>query len=70
MFHENLTGTLEAMGREVKTQVEFDPAFVERWRLLGYENRDVADEDFRNDAVDAGDIGAGHTAGGPCTRSS
>lgn len=62
VFRENLTGTLEAMGREVKTQVEFDPAFVERWRLLGYENRDVADEDFRNDSVDAGDIGAGHTA--------
>ena len=43
-------------------QVEFDPATVERCRLLGYENRDVADRDFRNDRVDAGEIGAGHSA--------
>ena len=42
-------------------QVEFDRATVERWRLLGYENRDVADRDFRNDAVDAGEIGVGHS---------
>jgi Ca-activated chloride channel family protein len=62
LFRENLTGTLEAMGRETKVQVEFDPEFVTRWRLLGYENRDVADEDFRDDTVDAGDIGAGHKA--------
>jgi len=62
VFRENLTGTLEAMGREVKAQVAFDARLVSRWRLLGYENRDVADEDFRDDAVDAGDIGAGHTA--------
>jgi len=41
-------------------QVEFDPEKVDRWRLLGYENRDVADRDFRNDDVDAGEIGAGH----------
>ncbi|MCA9977706.1 MAG: DUF3520 domain-containing protein, partial [Anaerolineales bacterium] len=39
----------------------FNPAVVERYRLLGYENRDVADEDFRNDSVDAGEIGAGHS---------
>ncbi|HOX24926.1 MAG TPA: von Willebrand factor type A domain-containing protein [Candidatus Krumholzibacteria bacterium] len=62
VFRQNLTGTLQNVGREVKTQVEFDPAAVVRWRLLGYENRDVADRDFRNDAIDAGEIGAGHTA--------
>jgi len=62
VFRQNLTGTLQNVGREVKTQVEFDPGRVARWRLLGYENRDVADEDFRNDAIDAGEIGAGHTA--------
>ena len=42
-------------------QVEFNPETVSRYRLLGYENRDVADEDFRDDAVDAGEIGAGHS---------
>lgn len=60
VFRENLTGRLQTIAREVKVQVEFDPALVQRWRLLGYENRDVADEDFRNDAVDAGEVGAGH----------
>ena len=62
VFRHNLTGTLQTVGAEVKTQVEFDPEAVVRWRLLGYENRDVADEDFRNDTIDAGEIGAGHTA--------
>lgn len=62
VFRQNLTGTLQNVGREVKTQVEFDPGRVVRWRLLGYENRDVADEDFRNDTIDAGEIGSGHTA--------
>jgi len=62
VFRENLTGTLQTLGAEVRTQVEFDPASVERWRLLGYENRDLADEDFRDDTVDAGEIGAGHAA--------
>ncbi len=62
VFRLNLTGTLQTVGAEVKTQVEFDPASVTRWRLLGYENRDVADRDFRNDSIDAGEIGAGHTA--------
>ncbi|MCP4571627.1 MAG: DUF3520 domain-containing protein [bacterium] len=60
VFRENLTGMLENVAREAKIQVEFDPERVARWRLLGYENRDVADRDFRNDAVDAGEIGAGH----------
>jgi Ca-activated chloride channel family protein len=57
---ENFTGAFEPIARDVKIQVEFDPDQVERYRLLGYENRAVADVDFRNDAVDAGEIGAGH----------
>jgi Ca-activated chloride channel family protein len=60
VFVENLTGTLQVIARQVKTQVEFDPETVRRYRLLGYENRDVADKDFRNDTVDAGEVGAGH----------
>ncbi len=57
---ENLTGMLQVIGRDVKVQVDFNPEVVGRYRLLGYENRDVADEDFRDDTVDAGEIGAGH----------
>lgn len=57
---ENLTGTLQTIGRDAKIQVEFDPRQVKYYRLLGFENRDVRDQDFRNDAVDAGEIGAGH----------
>ncbi len=60
VFVEKLTGTLQVIAKDVKIQVEFDPAVVRSYRLLGYENRDVADEDFRNDKVDAGEIGAGH----------
>jgi Ca-activated chloride channel family protein len=60
VFVENLTGTLEAIAKDAKIQVEFDPAKVIRYRLLGYENRDVADADFRNNKVDAGEVGAGH----------
>ncbi len=60
VFVENLTGTLQTIARQVKIQVEFDPGTVRRYRLLGYENRDVADRDFRNDKVDAGEVGAGH----------
>ena len=62
IFRENLSGTLETIAKDAKVQVEFDPRTVERWRLLGYENRDVADRDFRNDSIDAGEIGAGHSA--------
>ncbi|MGE0638899.1 MAG: von Willebrand factor type A domain-containing protein [Thermoanaerobaculia bacterium] len=62
VFVENLTGTLQTVAKDAKIQVEFDPASVLRWRLLGYENRDVADRDFRNDAVDAGEVGAGQSA--------
>ncbi len=60
IFVEELAGTLQTVARDAKVQVEFDPRTVERYRLLGYENRDVADRDFRNDRVDAGEIGAGH----------
>jgi Ca-activated chloride channel family protein len=60
VFVEGLTGTLQSIARQVKVQVAFDPETVRRYRLLGYENRDVADRDFRNDRVDAGEVGAGH----------
>ncbi|WP_224367839.1 vWA domain-containing protein [Hyalangium versicolor] len=60
VFETQLTGTLEVIAKDVKLQVEFDPAAVRRYRLVGYENRDVADRDFRDDKVDAGEIGAGH----------
>ena len=61
VFSDQVGGLLEVIARDVKIQVELDPAFVREYRLLGYENRDVADRDFRNDKVDAGEIGAGHS---------
>ena len=54
-------GTLQVIAKDAKVQVDFNPDVVSRYRLLGYENRRVADEDFRNDAVDAGEVGAGHS---------
>jgi Ca-activated chloride channel family protein len=57
---DNFTGAMETIARDVKIQVEFDPARVERYRLLGYENRFIANKDFRNDKIDAGEVGAGH----------
>jgi Ca-activated chloride channel family protein len=54
------TSTLQTVAQDVKIQVEFNPAVVKEYRLIGYENRQLAQEDFRNDQVDAGDIGAGH----------
>lgn len=59
IFVDDLTGTLQTVAADAKAQVEFDPRLVERWRLLGYENRDIADEEFRDDRVDAGEVGAG-----------
>jgi Ca-activated chloride channel family protein len=53
--------TLQTIARDVKIQVEFNPAQVAEYRLIGYENRALRREDFSNDHVDAGDIGAGHT---------
>jgi Ca-activated chloride channel family protein len=61
IFVEELTGTLQTIAADAKAQVEFEPSVVARWRLLGYENRDIADEKFRDDTVDAGEIGAGHS---------
>ncbi len=61
VFGEQLDATLRTVARDVKLQVEFDPAAVKRYRLIGYENRDIADRDFRNDSVDAGEMGAGHS---------
>jgi len=61
IFTETLTGTLQTIAKDAKIQVEFDPQKVDRYRLIGYENRDVRDEDFRNDQVDGGEVGAGHT---------
>lgn len=61
LFVQNLTSTLQVIAMDAKVQVEFNPDVVARYRLVGYENRDVADEDFRNDDVDAGEIGAGHS---------
>ncbi len=59
IFVENLTSTLQVIAMDAKVQVEFNPEVVSRYRLVGFENRDIADEDFRNDRVDAGEIGAG-----------
>lgn len=60
IFVEELGGTLETVAGDAKAQVEWNPAVVSRYRLLGYENRAVADERFRDDSVDAGEIGSGH----------
>ncbi len=59
-FVHELDGTLETIAQDVKIQVEWNPSVVSRYRLVGYENRDIADKDFRNDKKDAGEIGAGH----------
>jgi Ca-activated chloride channel family protein len=60
-FVDNLSGTLQVIAKDAKVQVDFNPDVVSRYRLLGYENREVADQDFRDDTVDAGEIGAGHS---------
>lgn len=62
LFVENLTSTLQVIAKDAKVQVDFNQDVVESYRLLGYENRAVADQNFRNDEVDAGELGAGHTA--------
>jgi len=58
---DELTSTLETIARDVKIQIEWNPELVSEYRLIGYENRMLAREDFSNDKVDAGDIGAGHS---------
>jgi Ca-activated chloride channel family protein len=60
VFVENLTGMLQVIAKDAKVQVDFNPEVVHSYRLLGYENRDIADEDFRNEKVDAGEVGVDH----------
>lgn len=57
---ERMLSTLSLIARDMKVQVEFNPELVSAYRLLGYEDRAIADQDFRDDAVDAGEIGSGH----------
>jgi autotransporter-associated beta strand protein len=57
---EQMQGTLVTIAKDVKVQVEFNPALVREYRLIGYENRLLAKEDFNDDTKDAGEIGAGH----------
>lgn len=57
---EELSSTMLTIAKDVKIQLEFNPAVVAEYRLIGYENRLLAREDFNNDKVDAGEIGAGH----------
>jgi Ca-activated chloride channel family protein len=58
---EQVSATLQTIAKDVKIQIEFNPDVVAEYRLVGYENRVLAREDFNNDKVDAGEIGAGHT---------
>ena len=60
VFQEQLGSTLEVMAKDVKLQVDFDPTQVAKYRLIGYENRTIADDSFRDDKVDAGELGPGH----------
>jgi Ca-activated chloride channel family protein len=61
LFVERLSGTLIDIAADARVQVEFNPETVAYYRLMGYENRDIADEEFRDDTVDAGEVGAGHS---------
>ena len=58
---DDLSATLNTIAKDVKIQVEFNPAAVKRYRQLGYESRQLKKEDFRNDAVDAGEVGSGQS---------
>jgi Ca-activated chloride channel family protein len=60
LFREDLVSTLQTVALDAKVQVRFDPAVVASYRLIGYENRAIPDEQFRDPTVDAGAIGAGH----------
>ena len=62
IFVDNLTSLLASVARDARIQVEFDRELVYSYRLLGFENRDIADEDFRNDSRDAGEVGAGQSS--------
>lgn len=61
VFVEEMTGTLYTVAKDVKLQIEFNPATVGAYRLIGYENRVMAAQDFDDDRKDAGDVGAGHS---------
>ena len=54
-------GSMFAIAKDVKIQIEFNPKHVQNYRLIGYENRKLRPEDFKNDAIDAGELGSGHT---------
>ncbi|MFN7925469.1 MAG: von Willebrand factor type A domain-containing protein [Bryobacteraceae bacterium] len=58
---QEMGATMLTVAKDVKLQVEFNPAHVRAWRLIGYDNRRLKDEDFKNDKKDAGDLGAGHS---------
>lgn len=60
LFIHEFGGTLYTVAKDVKTQIEFNPKYVASYRLIGYENRLLNDEDFKDDTKDAGEIGAGH----------
>jgi Ca-activated chloride channel family protein len=61
VFEQELTGTLVTIAKDVKVQLEFDPALVASYRQIGYENRALNNEDFADDTKDAGELGAGHS---------
>lgn len=61
IFVEDLTGTLQVIAKDAKIQVDFNPEVVSRFRLLGYENRYLENHQFRDDTVDAGEVGSGHS---------
>jgi Ca-activated chloride channel family protein len=61
VLYDQMTGTLVTIAKDVKVQVEFNPARVAAYRLIGYENRTLRKEDFNDDTKDAGEVGAGHT---------
>jgi Ca-activated chloride channel family protein len=61
LFIDQITGTLQTIAMDAKVQIDFNPQVVMRYRLVGFENRAIADSDFRDNSVDAGEIGAGHS---------
>ena len=58
---KEFAGSMYAIAKDVKIQIEFNPKFVKSYRLIGYENRKLRNEDFTNDKIDAGELGSGHT---------
>ncbi|MEX2215678.1 MAG: von Willebrand factor type A domain-containing protein [Phycisphaeraceae bacterium] len=62
VFVDDLTATLATIAKDAKIQVEFNKDRVRRYRLIGYENRAIADKDFRNDTIDAGEVGSGQSS--------